>query len=258
MAKEYRILVRRATLFLGLILTISDGISQTAPKNIHDRTQLWLGFFNQSRYSKRLGSWIDVHYRRTDDFIDKPLQFIIRGAGTYYIKDNFRFMAGYAYARHFPARTVTVTRHEHRPWQQLWWSQKHNGINTQQRLRLEERFISKVSNNQVVNGFTFHFRLTYNLTLFIPLKGLDIVAKTPFIVISDEIMINMGKRIIYNYFDQNRFFAGFGYQFTNNLNMQLGYMNSFQQEFSGNNYLRNHTIRCFVYHTLDFRKKESN
>jgi hypothetical protein len=41
------------------------------------------------------------------------------------------------------------------------------------------------------------------------------------------------------------------------LNIQLGYMNVFQQRRSGNAFFDTHTLRLFVFHTLDLRKKEN-
>jgi hypothetical protein len=35
---------------------------------------------------------------------------------------------------------------------------------------------------------------------------------------SDEVMVNAGKSIVNNYFDQNRIFTGVGYQFTPQFN----------------------------------------
>ncbi|MFC5536772.1 DUF2490 domain-containing protein [Rhodocytophaga aerolata] len=38
----------------------------------------------------------------------------------------------------------------------------------------------------------------------------------------DELHINAGKQITYNYFDQNGFSIGFGYQLSKTLHTQLG------------------------------------
>lgn len=93
-------------------------------------------------------------------------------------------------------------------------------------------------------------------SFFIPLKGREMVGKTPFVALIDEIFLNFGDRITCNTFDQNRFFAGLGYQFTSHLNIQLGYMNVYQQEASGDNYFSTHAARLFVFHSLDLKDKE--
>jgi len=239
-----------------MIATLSVA-GQAIEKEIHSRDQLWLGFFNQTRFSDKWGVWGEIHYRMTDDFVDRPFQFMFRPAVTYFIKDNLRINAGYAIVRHFPASGFRTTRTEHRPWQQIWWNQKYPGLTTLQWLRFEQRFNEKVVADVKQEGYNYSFRVRYNFSAFIPLKGKEMVAKTPFVALIDEVFLNFGDDIVYNTFDQNRFFAGFGYQITSHLNAQLGYMNVYQQEASGNNYFSTHAVRLFVFHTLDARRKKA-
>lgn len=246
----------RYLLLLPTFIVCSVAFGQAPDKHIHNREQLWLGYFNQTRFTKRIGMWVDVHYRMTDNFIERPFQFMFRPAATYFIKDNLRLNLGYALVTHFPAEGMSTTRLEHRAWQQIWWNQKYPGLSTLQWLRLEQRFNEKVVSDVKEDGYNYTFRVRYNFSFFIPLKGKEIVAKTPFAAVIDEVFLNFGSNVVYNTFDQNRFFAGFGYQFTSHLNAQLGYMNIFQQEASGNNYWSTHAIRLFVFHSLDFRKQD--
>lgn len=227
--------------------------AQTPEKHIHSREQVWLGYFNQTRFTNKLGIWVDVHYRLTDNFIDRPFQFMFRPALTYYIKDNLRANAGYAFVSHFPGKGLNTTRYEHRPWQQIWWNQKYSGMTTLQWLRLEQRFNEKVVADEKLDGYNYAFRVRYNFTCFIPLKGKEITPRTPFIALGNEVFLNFGDKVVYNTFDQNRISAGIGYQITSHLNAQLAYMNVYQQEGSGNNYFSTHAIRLFVFHSLDLR-----
>lgn len=231
-----------------------EGFSQATSRTVHTREQLWLGYFNQTRLTDKFGFWVDIHYRQTDHFVDRPFQFIVRPALTWFIRDNLRFNVGYALAEHFPAKGLSTTRQEHRGWQQIWWNQKYKGLSTLQWLRLEERFNRKTANDALIDGYNFNYRIRYNMAFFIPLKGKEIIAKTPFIVLMNEVFLNFGGKIVYNTFDQNRFFAGLGYQFTAHVNAQLGYMNVYQQEASGNNYTSSNAIRLFIFHTLDIRR----
>ena len=81
------------------------------------------------------------------------------------------------------------------------------------------------------------------------------VLKRP--VVNDEVHVNFGKQVIYNYFDQNRFFLGFKYQLTEHDNLQLGYMNVFQQLPAGNKYRSADVIRLFYFQNIDLRKKKT-
>src|SRR5688572_14508998 len=177
-------------LFLFLSFSTSAAFAQTPDKHIHSREQLWLGYFNQTRFSNKWGMWIDVHYRMTDNFIDRPFQFLIRPAVTYFIKDNLRVNVGYTFAEHFPAKGLNTTRAEHRAWQQIWWNQKYTGLTTLQSLRLEQRFNEKVTADEKLNGYNYTFRARYNFSFFIPLKGKEMIPKTPFALILNEVLLN--------------------------------------------------------------------
>jgi hypothetical protein len=67
-------------------------------------------------------------------------------------------------------------------------------------------------------------------------------------------MVNFGKNIVYNHFDQNRFFAGLAYQINPYAQLQGGYMNLYQQLPVGNQFRNQHTIRIFYFHNFDLRK----
>ena len=229
---------------------------QAIEKKTTQREQMWLGYFNQARLSNKWGLWLDVQHRMTDNFIGRSFQFLFRPAVTYYLKDNLRVNIGYSYIHHFPAKGLETHRREHRPWQQIWWSQKYPGLSTLQWLRFEQRLNEKVVADEKLEGYNYNFRVRYNFSFFIPLKGKEIIENTPFASIGNELFLNFGDRTVYNTFDQNRLFAGFGYQFSKQLNAQLGYLNVYQQEASGNNYISTHAVRLAVFHNLDFRSSD--
>src|SRR5436190_17884246 len=162
------------TLFflLGAIVTYG----QPPTKSIHEREQLWVGYFNQTRFTKRFGLWLDIHYRQTDNFVERPFQFLIRPAVNFFIKDNLRLQTGYAFVEHFPAKGLNTSRPEHRGWQQIWWNQKYTGLTTLQWLRVEERFNKKIVNDVLQPDTYFTIRLRYNYSFFIPLKGKEMKA----------------------------------------------------------------------------------
>jgi hypothetical protein len=120
-------------------------------------------------------------------------------------------------------------------------------------IRLEQRFNERIVDDVRQDGYNYNFRVRYNLAFLIPLKGKEMAAGVPFAAVMNEFFVNLGDKVVYNTFDQNRFFAGIGYNFTSHLNAQLGYMNVYQQEGSGNNYFSTHTIRLFLFHSLDLR-----
>ncbi len=91
------------TLFLLLF-----SLPLCAQKTVQTEEALWLGFFNQTRVSKHWGTWLDLHYRLREEFVREPGTAIVRFAPVYYLNDDVRLAAGYAYVHHFPegARTI--------------------------------------------------------------------------------------------------------------------------------------------------------
>jgi hypothetical protein len=195
--------MRKKILTSLLALSVIAAYAQIPEKEIHSREQLWLGYFNQTRITNKFGLWLDVHYRRTDNFVDRPFQILVRPALNFFIKDNVRVQTGYTFVNHFPGKGLTTSRPEHRGWQQIWLSQKYVGFNTLQWLRIEERFNKKIVNDVLQPDTYFTVRARYQYSFFIPLKGKEIKAKTPFLAAIDEVFLNFGKNVTYNTFDQN-------------------------------------------------------
>jgi hypothetical protein len=226
--------------------------AQVARKEYQYRDMTWFGYFNQSRLTNRSGVWVDLHLRLDDHFIRSTHAFLARMAYIYFVNDRTRISAGYAYQDQ-PQHTGSPQVLEHRPWQQIQWFEKKPRFVMMQWVRLEQRF--RKTADEIDYNFTNH-RIRYNMAFTIPLIQKEVKPRTPFLFVNNEVFINMGKNIVHNYFDQNRFFAGAGYQFSTHLNAHIGYMNVFQQLPAGNRYISTDAIRLFVFHSLDFRKPE--
>jgi len=238
-------------LFL-LCLESNSQVKQTTSVN-----QAWAGYFNQTRFSNKWGVWADFHVRTKENFFTDLSQAIVRVGLTYYLTDDAKLTAGYAYVNHFPADNhKNISQPEHRPWQQIQWHTRYTKLRLMQWFRLEERFRRKILNdNELAQGYLFNFKFRYNFFAQFPLSKKRFHPATFSLVVNDEVHINFGKQIINNYFDQNRFFLGFNYHVNKHDNLQFGYMNLFQQLAAGNRYRSLHTARLFYFHNLDSRHK---
>lgn len=221
-------------------------------RDLEVREQLWIGYFNQTRLTARSGIWSDLHLRLTNDFVKDLSLSILRLGYTYYLADNVRLTAGYSFVTQYS--TVTQDIPEHRPWQQVQWTDKRARFSMAQYLRVEERFRRKTAAGELIDGHNFNWRFRYQMALTIPLKGTVVAPGIPFLFISDEIMINAGDKILINTFDQNRFFIGPGFQFKPGLNAHLGYLYVYQQLPEVNKFVAIHGIRLFVFQQLDLRR----
>ena len=218
--------------------------------------QIWVAYFNQSRFSDRWGMWIDIHLRTKEDFVDNLSQSLNRFGLTYYINDNVKLTAGYAYVVAYPEDNRKVAIPEHRPWQQVQWHTRYGKKRMMQWIRLDERNRRRLLNDSTLaDAYNFNYKVRYNLFYDIPLSSKGIVPRAFSFVLNDEVHINFGKQIVYNTFDQNRFFLGLKYQVNEHSNVQLGYMNLYQQLATGNRYRTINVARLFYFQNLDFRRK---
>ena len=241
----------RLILMIGWLVAGTPLLAQE--KNIDHREQTWLAYFNQTRFTQRSGMWIDLHARLTDRFVNQMSISILRAGYVYYLTDNTRLTAGYGYVTQYnPSPGVDVP--EHRPWQQIQWFDRRKGYNLMQYFRVEERYRRKTEAGALLDEYGFNWRFRYAVALTIPLKGREMAPGVPFLFLNDEVHINAGKEIVNNYFDQNRLFVGFGYQFTQSLNAQLGYLNVFQQLPASKQFVNVNAVRLFVFHNLNYFK----
>jgi uncharacterized protein DUF2490 len=243
--------------FLSCIIVLLSTIATNAQtKHTEHVEQVWMGYVNQTRFSNRWGAWMELQLRTKEDFFTNFSQAFIRLGLIYYVTDDAKLTAGYAYINNFPGDNhQNVSQPEHRPWQQLQWHTKYPRLRLMQWFRLEERWRRKILNNdELAEGYNFNFRFRYNFLAQFPLNKKRFQPKTFSFIANDEMMVNFGKQVVYNYFDQNRFFIGLAYHVNTHDNLQFGYMNVFQQLGAGNQYKIINGARVFFFHNLDLRK----
>jgi hypothetical protein len=244
---------------ISLVLLINGfALIYGQSKRTEHLQQLWFAYSNQTRFSNKWGGWLDLHLRTKEDFVNDLSQSIVRIGLTYYVNDITKLTAGYAWVNHFPGDNhKEISQTEHRPWQQIQWHTKYGKKRMMQWVRLEERFRRKIlDDSTLANGYNFNYRVRYNFSYDVPLNKKGIIPGAVSFIFNDEVHINFGKQIVNNYFDQNRFFVGLKYQTNLNDNLQVGYMNLFQQLAAGNQYKDIHAVRVYYFHNLDLRKKK--
>jgi hypothetical protein len=250
---------RMKIFFITTLLVIAlSPIVHAQTKNKTSENQVWLAYMNQTRLSSKWGFWAEAQIRTKEDFFTNFSTGIARVGLTYYLNDNTKITAGYAYVHTFPAnghKNISVP--EHRPWQQIQWHTKYgNKLRVMQYARLEERYRRKVLNDdKLADGYQFNWRARYSFLLQGSIGAKPFEPGTFSWILNDEIMVNFGEQIVNNYFDQNRFFAGFSYHVNKSDQLHFGYLNQFIQLPAGNSYRTNHIARVAYFHNLDLRKK---
>jgi hypothetical protein len=246
-------MLKRIIFFLITTLFICSYV--VAQKQTAQVQQVWVGYFNQTRFSERWGAWGEVQLRTKEKFFTNLSQLLFRAGLTYYASDKVKLTAGYSYINLYPGDSHPgISQPEHRPWQQVQWHTNFPRSRFMQWVRIEERYRHKIKNgNELTDGYNFNWRFRYNFLVMTPLAKQAFAKNTLSLVFSDEIMVNAGKEIVYNTFDQNRFFAGFAFHVNKTDMLQAGYLNVFQQLAAGNQYKMIHVPRIYYFHNLDLR-----
>jgi hypothetical protein len=225
------------------------------PREVQDQNHFWWSVNTKAKIAGRWSLEADLHIRRTDFLKNNSFIYTRLGVG-YSFNEQLSVSAGGG--RMWLANRNGATElfsNEHRLVEQVQLNNKIGKITLTQRLRVEQRWIQKVVNFQLADDYRYVNRFRFLLSLNVPISNNK---KIPSFVLADELMMQTGKDIIYNNFDQNRFFAGFKQQLTKTLSFDFGYMHVWQQKLSGYQYSRNHTIRWFFYWQPDWRRKNKS
>lgn len=111
-----------------------------------------------------------------------------------------------------------VVASEYRLWEQIVVTNNISRLKLEHRYRAEQRWLSQ--------GFRNRFR--YRLNAVVPLNRSKVEKGTLYATAFDEVFFTDKTP----YFQRNRFFAGFGYEFTKNFILQAGYIRQFDYNVS--------------------------
>lgn len=185
---------------------------------------------SNAQNDKDLGTWFitNVEYEFAKNFIgyfelqgrtQKPFQKIfyseIKGGLTYRINKNFSAFAGFGNYRTYQWDDLEagVKTNEFRIWEQFVISQPLGRLKFEHRFRAEQAWLNKKYRN----------RFRYRINLIIPLNKPKVEKNTVFISLFNEIFLTDKAP----YFMRNRVYAGVGYQITDFLSVQTGWVNQF-------------------------------
>ncbi|MFV8466886.1 DUF2490 domain-containing protein [Flavobacterium sp. LB1P62] len=239
-------------LFFFLVGFISRAQTE---KNIDHQSILWTRYNNQLTLNNKWSLNCEFDNRVFLKPVTENL-YVIRVQGRYKINDHLETGIGFVHfsvATQEPELNYDFNIPEYRGQQDITWKQEVDKITFNQRFQLEERFIHNASKQELLSGTTFTWRFRYRIQgdyNFWKKENQFLKA-----IVSDEIMINFGKKIIKNTFDQNRIYAAIQYGINKNFAVELGYLNSFQQRASGVDYFNREIIRFSIFHKIRLQKK---
>jgi hypothetical protein len=240
---------------LCLICTVS---AQTA-RIVAQNTNTWFMYFGSHKISDKWGLHLEAQVRRSD-FLSQSQQILLRGGINYHINPQTMLTAGYVFVQTEPygKQPARSDFPENRLWEQLQLKNQVGSFEWISRFRLEQRYVQV----PVLTGTTYaagdavytnRFRILNRFS--IPFKGKTIVDKSFYLSVFDEVMVNFGKKVALNIFDQNRLYAAIGYKLPKVGRLELGYLNQMIIKGDGKTIENNHTLQVGLSSSIDFYKK---
>lgn len=177
----------------------------------------WLVYFGNKKIDPKWNWHHEVQYRNYNAIGDLEQLLLRTGIGYNLTENNNNLLLGYGYIHsqnYVGASDEKVNVNEHRIFQQFITRQSFSRVKLQHRYRFEQRWIEDAD---------FSLRFRYFLSLNVAINNEDIVDKTWYGSIYNEIFINDDQV----FFDRNRLYFGIGYKLNKTAKFEFGYMNQF-------------------------------
>lgn len=187
----------------------------------------WFSAASTIKVSDRIGLLTEGQFRFARQL--EPMQFQIRNAIDVTLSKHWSIApVGYVFTLNplYGKQPNSYVNNEHRLYQQIVFKHHSGKFALNYRVRMEQRFtqVHRNSNGEVINdGYTlFTNRARFRFQLNVALNKPRIEEKTMYLSLYNETFMSFGKNVVYHEPDQNRIFAGVGYQITKLASVQVG------------------------------------
>ncbi|MGH2664362.1 DUF2490 domain-containing protein [Flavobacterium sp.] len=243
-----------AVLFYTLL---SPQFKALAQKKVTHQQLIWYGYYNSMMINENWDLKSEIQERH---FINPSVQnqLVFRTNLERKLIENWSASVGmilFLQSPNDPYSESDLIVPELRPDIGFNNKQKLSFLTISHRYKAEARFFHDVENEELVGGYRFSsFRFRYQLGVDIPIvkkeKSDKIILK-----VKDEVMVNIGSKIVKNTFDQNRVYLALNYVLSPKIAVEVGYMNWFQQRNSGVDFYNRDIIRFSLFHSLSLKNK---
>lgn len=247
-------LKRIVSVWVGLVLLIA---AEAQTKNVKHDEQLWNQLNTRFRVSEKWFIHFDVGCRFHKGYVQDLSQYFVRPGLMYQPSKKVQVFGGYAYfsTSQWINGYEDVFRPEHRYWNFITIKETFSRFEIRHRYRLEGRWQQKIKSGELQDGHDFFWRFGYQLQCNVALNHKKLTDNTLFLIVSDELMVNAGKTIE-NYFDQNRFAAGLGYQFNDTWRLTTTYQYVYGKQPRGTQATSAHLLWWTLFVNIDLRNKD--
>jgi len=216
--------------------------------------QYWFQIYEQCKLSEKWVLLADGGIRMKDHFNHRSATLFRTGI-QYKMKSNLSLAVGAAYFSQFSNSNKNhedwISVEEWRGWQELIFEQQISRVKLSHRFRTEQRYFNDL--NSTIDHF--NHRARYRLNAIIPLNNKDLITRTIFLNLANEVFLNYGKEIKNNFFDQNRIIGGVGIKLNNSLTFNFNYVYSYAKKNVPTTFLKTNVFWFSVTHQFHLNKK---
>ncbi|MFY8004208.1 MAG: DUF2490 domain-containing protein [Chitinophagaceae bacterium] len=253
------ILLRTPSFILCFLFCLLFNTS-IAQKNSIQQGLFWYGIFTTVEINK---NWYFQNEIQERHFVAPQLaqhQFILRSHIHRKLGNSgWEISAGACLFLHNPnnpSQQNPLTVPEIRPHIETAFSHNWHKIAIDHRLRAEMRFFHQTNTNrtELEDGYMFtNYRFRYKLQASFPIVAFN-ESQNLKLKLSNEIHLNADSRTGLSLFDQNRIYVGINYSFHPLANIEIGYLNWYQQSIN-QQYFNRDILRFTLYHKIPRKKK---
>ncbi|MBO0931517.1 DUF2490 domain-containing protein [Fibrella aquatilis] len=218
------------------LFALTPLLTNAQPSRITDHNAI--GWFTVNGDYKLTRQWTihtEAQWRRAN-FITNWQQALYRLGLVYKATDKIQLSGGYTalvtypYGG-YPVADTGVPTTEHRAYEDVTLSDTAGIVNLSHRVRLEQRWLANLlpGGSREVANWRYQNRVRYQLQATVPLQGRTRDNREWYAFFYDEIFIGFGENVGNNVFNQNRISGGLGYQFSDAIRLELGYLNQITQ-----------------------------
>jgi hypothetical protein len=198
----------------------------------------WFIYFGNQSFRTNWNWHNEIQYRNYNFAGDLEQLLVRTGIGYNLTPKNNNVLFGYGYIRsenYVNGESTKRITEEHRIFQQFITKQNFGRFYLTHRYRIEERFV----------GDNFRLRFRYFFGLNIPINGKEMQPRVFYFSAYNELFVNSENDV----FDRDRWYFALGYNITNNLRVEAGFM---EQMLS--NRARNQ-LQIVLYNSIPFRTR---
>lgn len=254
--------MKKVVLTILIIVGICYGSFSQSIRHYTTNYNGWFMYMGDHKLSKKFGGHLEAQFRRHDIVISGQ-QLLLRTGVNYHINDNAFVTAGYCFVETYMYGKFASKSDfpENRFWQQIQLKNQTGKVEIINRYRLEQRFIHlpvlKKDGYSPADKATYQNRIRLMTRVSVPFKGRNIIDKSFYLSVYDEVFLNFGKQVQLNYIDQNRAYIALGYKIPKLGRLEMGYMNQLIVKPDGIKVENNHTLQVGLSSVLNFYKPKN-